>query len=69
MAKAKAKEEALKKYIAKAVLVGNGVTHKVGDELELTDAQAERLLDLKLVELVAGQETQEEKQEETNPEE
>jgi hypothetical protein len=39
-----------KKFIAKAVLVGEGKTTKVGEEIELTDAQSKRLLDAGVVE-------------------
>lgn len=51
--KTEAKEEVkeTKKYIAKAVLVGQaGGTIHVGEEVELTAKQAERLLELNAIE-------------------
>lgn len=44
------KENENKKYIAKSVLVGFGKTIHVGGEVELTEAQAERLLKLDAIE-------------------
>jgi hypothetical protein len=48
--KTEEKSNGLKKYIAKAVLVGSGSTVHVGGEIELTDEQAKRLLELDAIE-------------------
>lgn len=39
-----------KTYIATAVIVGRGKTVHVGEEIELTDEQAKRLIELKAIE-------------------
>lgn len=46
----KAKEVEIKKYIAKSVLVGYGKTIHVGEEIELTETQAKRLIELDAIE-------------------